>query len=349
MEKYGSEEEDSEADSDVGMGESDELFKNEEDEESDEDSDGEPLFGNEDDESEEDEGTDEDNDDKKDDSHMKIPKFGKSSVDSGFFNVRESEWVADNDMIGDATPVGIEMFEDNDDEDDGEIRYEDFFDVPDDGKKLDKKQSKHDKKHSSKPEANVSDEGFVDANNSQKDEDDVYKDDDTKQMSTYEKTLNKETNLQRKREADNLAEKKWSMKGEMVAKDRPEHSVNEEALEYKSGQRSKPIIDQNMEERILKLILNRFRTKIFDSVERQRAPIANYFNYKQELVLNQKKRSGELTTNQKGIIKKYLELDTRFNCLSNSHYTPAADNVDLKIMTHKPAVELEEITPIVMT
>ena len=64
--------------------------------------------------------------------NIKLPKFAKSSVDSEFFSVRESEHIADEDLIGRDNFEDIDFMKaDSSDESEAEdIKYEDFFDDP---------------------------------------------------------------------------------------------------------------------------------------------------------------------------------------------------------------------------
>lgn len=64
---------------------------------------------------------------------VKPSKFGKSNVDSKFFNLRESEWIADNDILGqnfDGKDDDVDYMEEiSDDEDEVNFDYICFLDI----------------------------------------------------------------------------------------------------------------------------------------------------------------------------------------------------------------------------
>ncbi|KAA0184549.1 hypothetical protein HAZT_HAZT004699 [Hyalella azteca] len=188
--------------------------------------------------------------------------------------------------------------------------------------------------------------------------------------SRFEKELELETRLRQELEESNISEKPWALKGEVQAADRPTNSVLTEYLEFRSGAKLRPIINEELCARIERVILDRFRTKAFNDVERKAKLVENPFEYKKKMVLDQEKSSKSLSKiyeeeylkkqrmdtakkaeeelpEHKKIRLAYEELEGYLDALSNAHYTPKLRNPELKIVSNLPAMQLEENTPVV--
>merc|ERR1712106_422421 len=104
---------------------------------------------------------------------LKTPdRFKSTNVDDKFFNLRESEWVADNDILGDQLEGNfgdIDFMEDitDDEEDAGAAMYNTFFDSVEKEKNTIKKNNEERKNQSE--------------NDNVKPEDDTIKDEDSKE------------------------------------------------------------------------------------------------------------------------------------------------------------------------
>ncbi|XP_018019152.1 U3 small nucleolar ribonucleoprotein protein MPP10 [Hyalella azteca] len=308
-----------------------------------------------------------------------LPTFSRSDVDSQFFSVRQSEYIADEDIIGADNFGDIDFMEDipDDEEENGGAKatYKDFFD---DAPAIEESQriTSEDKDADSWglhtfDEADHLDNS--DANNSgaQRLSGETTESNSADQVkSRFEKELELETRLRQELEESNISEKPWALKGEVQAADRPTNSVLTEYLEFRSGAKLRPIINEELCARIERVILDRFRTKAFNDVERKAKLVENPFEYKKKMVLDQEKSSKSLSKiyeeeylkkqrmdtakkaeeelpEHKKIRLAYEELEGYLDALSNAHYTPKLRNPELKIVSNLPAMQLEENTPVV--
>ncbi|KAG0702999.1 U3 small nucleolar ribonucleoprotein MPP10 [Chionoecetes opilio] len=190
----------------------------------------------------------------------------------------------------------------------------------------------------------------------------------TKSKSTFEKERVKELEIMEQLEEENLNEKPWYLKGEVVNAQRPQNSVLEEHLEYDIAVRQKPIITENTTSHVEKIILGRIRIKAWDDVERKVRPTVDPFEFKKKLILEQEKSKKSLAkVYEEEYLKKQKEqgeaeeeeeleehneikermdkLFMKLDALSNYHYTPRQPVTDIKIVSNLPAITVEEATP----
>uniref|UniRef100_A0A2P2I0Z6 U3 small nucleolar ribonucleoprotein protein MPP10-like n=2 Tax=Hirondellea gigas TaxID=1518452 RepID=A0A2P2I0Z6_9CRUS len=314
-----------------------------------------------------------------------VPQFSKTSIDSDFFNVRESEWIADQDIIGGSNFDDVDFMEDIDDSAE-KARYADFFDEAPNKKSKKSKKSSEDwgaleednKEEKCKEEATFDDTDVADkrvqfADPGGTELDGKGSEAATQQgMSRLEEELQREGRLRAQLEESNIGDKNWTMKGEVRAADRPSNSALTEYLEYRSGARIRPEIDDALNRRLEKLATSRIRTKTFDSVERKAKLIENPFEYKKKIVLDQEKSQKSLSKiyeeeylkkqrldsvrvekkelkEHKEIRKQIDDLFWNLNRLTHCHYTPNMKQSEVVIVSNKPTLNMEEATPDVMT
>lgn len=249
------------------------------------------------------------------DESQKSKTFGKTPVDSQFFRLRECEWVADNDIIGDNYDMDLEDIDLMKDISDGEgdeegVMYDAFF-----GSEQQERKSKK-----------LADPGKDEGSDGYEDEDDeeleggvegeatLMKDElhdsdaeggssevtqllglkKKEEKSTFEKERERELMLMSTLEEDNISEKPWFLKGEAISTDRPENSTLEEQLDYNIVARQRPVITEDTTTLIEKIILNRVRTKAWSDVQRKVRPNIDPFEYKKKLLLDQEKSKKSL-------------------------------------------------------
>ncbi|XP_066972317.1 U3 small nucleolar ribonucleoprotein protein MPP10-like [Macrobrachium rosenbergii] len=315
----------------------------------------------------------------------KHKKFKKTEVDSEFFSLRECEWVADNDAIGDNYDMDSDDIDLMKDTSDGEsedgVMYEAFF-GGEKGEFTKSSQLKEDE-DSDSDALNSEDGGNEDPiGNKKKNFLDDSSEESEKEVtqllglkkkeekSTFEKDRERELMLMSTLEEDNVAEKPWFLKGEAVSADRPENSTLEEQLEYNIAARQRPVITEDTTTLVEKIILSRIRSKAWDDVVRKVKPNITPFEYKKKLLLNQEKSKKSLAEiyeeeylkqqkknevkekkeeelpEHKEISEKMDYLFSLLDALTNYHYTPKMVAPDVKIQSNLPAITMEEATPV---
>ncbi|KAG8235803.1 hypothetical protein J437_LFUL014741, partial [Ladona fulva] len=273
-----------------------------------------------------------------------------SVVDDEFFKLGEMEkFLIEEERRGnkagsESEDENIDYFEDpmeEDDEDPAELNpsYKDFFPPPDSGGK--NKISKEVDGNDRLKNVQFALQEMANGSNDKRREDD--------ESGSKSKFEERQERLQRKikhLESSNLAEKPWQLKGEVSASARPPNSLLEEVLE-------------------------RIKDKAWDDVERKFKPIDTPGEFKKKLVLDQEKsklslaeiyeqeylkKKKELEQNDdekeeepethKEIKKMMSALFLKLDALSNFHYTPKPPVPELRIVSHVPAIEMEEVAPV---
>ncbi|CAH1985629.1 unnamed protein product [Acanthoscelides obtectus] len=333
-------------------------------EDSDKDMDGtnEELLVSENDESgdEEEVNNSDDNHSDIDEIELKKPKK-KSSVEDGFLDLEEMEKFvrnaeknlepdSGNDTDGSESEEGsIDFFKD-DDEDEEKVKqakFKDFFVAKDNGTKEIKKNK------------------FLD----DMDDDDL---EDEQRKSTLEQ---REERLNRKIEEieqSAVGEKYWPLKGEVKADDRPQNSLLEEVVEFDLISRPAPVITEKTTVQLEDIIKQRIKDKAFDDVERKVKLVETPLELRKKVLLDQEKSKHSLAQiyekeylNQqaaldpnaedkeeeepaihKQVKAAMKELFSKLDALSNFHFTPKPAKPELKIVSHLPAISMEEVAPV---
>ncbi|KAL4123427.1 hypothetical protein QTP88_015605 [Uroleucon formosanum] len=302
-------------------------------------------------------------------------KFKKSIVDDEFFKLSEMEnFLLSEEKLettkdqSKSLSSDVDMFQDlkseNEEEDNFGPMYQEFFE----------KQTKGTGKTiKSKKSVRFEMDDELSENNEDTNEPNA---DNNEHLSTLEmrsERINKRiAKLEEEAVSDN---KPWALKGEVAAKDRPQNSLLEEAVEFDVCTRPAPIITEETTVKLEDIILQRIKDKAWDDVERKIKQTNVPQEFKKQLVLNQEKSKESLSQiYEKEFIKQreaadpenknkpeedpkehkeidlmIKELFRKLDALTNYHYTPKQAIPDLKIVNNLPAISMEEVAPISTT
>ncbi|KAH9824880.1 Mpp10 protein-domain-containing protein [Melampsora americana] len=176
-------------------------------------------------------------------------------------------------------------------------------------------------------------------------------------------------------EAENVAKKDWTLKGEATARDRPQNSLLEEDLEFEHIQKIAPAITEEKTLGLEALIKQRILDGQFDDVIRRRPIDLKAFlpsrlielqdtksnrslaeTYEDEYRDQKKKEeTGERVINKKDealekvhqeIREMYEDLCGKLDALSNAHFTPKAPKTSIKTINNLPTIALESVLPV---
>ncbi|KAI9208522.1 U3 small nucleolar ribonucleoprotein complex, subunit Mpp10 [Polychytrium aggregatum] len=195
-------------------------------------------------------------------------------------------------------------------------------------------------------------------------------------LSTFEKQQLKLQEQIKEVEAEALAEKSWTMRGEAGSKTRPMNSLLEEELDVELAAKPVPAITEEKTKSLEDLIKQRIKDNLFDDVEKKIPTKPREFDPNRRIELNDQKSSRSLaeeyeddymrqkqaaasggatvTAKDEALQKQHEEIDELFSSLchnldilSNWHFTPKRATVDLEVLpsVSVPAIQMEEVTP----
>jgi len=228
-----------------------------------------------------------------------------------------------------------------------DAEHADFDDVEEDGT-TQKKEKEKDKKTF---------DLFGDAEDSEAEGDDA--------KSSNEKRLEKLKKRTAELEEENLGDKGWQMKGEVLGLKRPENSLLEEHLQFDQTPKTGVLITQSFSEALENLVKQRIKDKVWDDVERKVKPVEDPFDYKKRLLNDDEKKSKQslaevyeteflkIQTKEekdnpahKEIQQKMDALFRQLDALANFHFTPKPAAADITVISSMPSLALEDATPV---
>ncbi|KAH6655764.1 U3 small nucleolar ribonucleoprotein complex, subunit Mpp10 [Truncatella angustata] len=299
------------------------------------------------------------------------PTFGDMDLDAP-----EGESDAEEDDEGEEDVAGGMEFNAND------VFYKDFFAPPA------KKGSKNGKPR--KPRApkytapddrdigrameDVKRDLFEDESDHENSDDalsDVSAGDVRSRRSAHERRQAKLAEEIRKLEAENVAQKKWTLSGEASATERPMHSLLEEDMDFEHVGKPVPVITQAVSESIEDMIKRRILAQEFDEVLRRRPDTDGAAHtrrglvelddaknkqslaemYEEEHVKNANpdayvsKADEKLQKEEKEVEQMWKELSASLDALSSWHYKPKPAAPSLTVVADVATVSMEDAQP----
>lgn len=300
------------------------------------------------------------------------PTFGNMDLNAPEGASEDEAEAEDDDMDGD---MGGD-FNAND------IFYRDFFDPPRKKRSRNWKPKSKDL-HGAEPDDedieramnNVRHDLFEDESERSDSEDalsDVSAGNPKSRKSAHERRQAKLAEEIRRLEAENVAQKKWTLSGEARAADRPKHSLLEEDLDFEHAGKPVPVITAEVSESIEEMIKRRILAQEFDEVIKRRPDSLGYKSdtrrglvelddtrakqslaeiYEEEHVKNSNpdtyisKADEKLRKEEKEIENMWKEISAKLDSLSSWHYRPKPTEPTLTVVADVATVSMEDAQP----
>ncbi|QHS74239.1 rRNA-processing protein MPP10 [Saccharomyces paradoxus] len=271
----------------------------------------------------------------------------------------------------------IDYFQDmpSDDEEEEAIYYEDFFDKPAKGpveNNFEVEDPKEDEELDEKEHDSVMDKVKLDLFADEEDERNAEEMGEAsgKNLSTFEKQQVEIRKQIEQLEKEAVAEKKWSLKGEVKAKDRPEDALLTEELEFDRTAKPVPVITSEVTESLEDMIRRRIQDSNFDDLQRrtlldvtrksQRAQfelsdvkssksLAEIYEDDYSRAEDESALSEELQKAHSEISELYTNLVYKLDVLSSVHFIPKPASTSLEIRVETPTISMEDAQPLHMS
>ncbi|CAI5081526.1 ANM_HP_G0074980.mRNA.1.CDS.1 [Saccharomyces cerevisiae] len=271
----------------------------------------------------------------------------------------------------------IDYFQDmpSDDEEEEAIYYEDFFDKPTKEpvkKHSDVKDSKEDEELDEKEHDSAMDKVKLDLFADEEDEPNAegVGEASDKNLSSFEKQQIEIRKQIEQLENEAVAEKKWSLKGEVKAKDRPEDALLTEELEFDRTAKPVPVITSEVTESLEDMIRRRIQDSNFDDLQRRTLLDITRKSQRPQFELSDVKSSKslaeiyeddytraedesalseELQKAHSEISELYANLVYKLDVLSSVHFVPRPASTSLEIRVETPTISMEDAQPLYMS
>ncbi|CDR45605.1 CYFA0S19e00870g1_1 [Cyberlindnera fabianii] len=334
---------------------------------------------NDDDDDDDEQEEQEEDDDDDDTPKFKKDKFG---LNDEFFSIDDFNKMTSEDTGLNDDDDEIDYFGDLGESEDEEVAYyDDFFGKPS-NKKKEVKQQQQKKKNPSKKEKKLKegslneddfDDGmksammdlFADEDEPQVEEEEEVKPE--KNLSSFERQQLQIQQEIAKLEKEAIAEKKWAMKGEAKAKDRPQDALLDEELEFERTAKPVPVITKEVTESLEEMIRRRIKEANFDDLPRRVITDVTNFRSSSSFELSDQKSSkslaelyedeykGDQSENavseelQKAhdeIKDMFKSLSYKLDALSSAHFIPKPAQKAIDIKVNAPTITMEDAQPL---
>ncbi|KAK6454648.1 U3 small nucleolar ribonucleoprotein complex, subunit Mpp10 [Scheffersomyces xylosifermentans] len=320
---------------------------------------------------------------------IKKDAFG---LNDGFFDIDEfnKQIVQLEDDNEDDDEEEIDYFgslsEDGEDEDEEEMPYyDDFYDKPgSESKAIKSKQASGEEDEEDEDD----EEAFGDFNEEEYDNAvgsamlDLFDDEDEvktqkkseQNLSSYEKQQQQIQAEIARLEAELVAEKKWTMKGEIASKDRPQDSLLDDPdsanLEFDRTSKPVPIVTQETTEALEDLIRRRIKNEEFDEVPKRLITDVSKFHNKRKFELSEQKSSKslaeiyedqynnvddskevseEIQKQHDEISELFTKVTHKLDALCSAHFIPKPHQfktIDIKVSDNAASISMEDAAPL---
>ncbi|CAI4558085.1 AIG_G0029840.mRNA.1.CDS.1 [Saccharomyces cerevisiae] len=271
----------------------------------------------------------------------------------------------------------IDYFQDmpSDDEEEEAIYYEDFFDKPTKEpvkKHSDVKDPKEDEELDEEEHDSAMDKVKLDLFADEEDEPNAegVGEASDKNLSSFEKQQIEIRKQIEQLENEAVAEKKWSLKGEVKAKDRPEDALLTEELEFDRTAKPVPVITSEVTESLEDMIRRRIQDSNFDDLQRRTLlditrksqqpqfelsdvksskSLAEIYEDDYTRAEDESALSEELQKAHSEISELYANLVYKLDVLSSVHFVPKPASTSLEIRVETPTISMEDAQPLYMS
>ncbi|QLG70581.1 hypothetical protein HG535_0A05220 [Zygotorulaspora mrakii] len=307
-------------------------------------------------------------------------KTDKYGLNDDFFNFnefnRQTLEAEENSGSTDGTDESIDYFEDvPSDEDEEAIYYEDFFDKP-----ASKNVSTKSQRGSEEMQEDLTNADYQSALKFAKldlfaeDEDVSDEEDNSKEYeekhSSHQKQQSRIQMQIEELEKEAVAEKKWALKGEVKAQDRPEDALLTEEIEFDRTAKPVPVITAEVTESLEDMIRRRIKDENFDDLQRRVLVDLTARSRKPQFELSDQKSSKsladiyeddykhvsqdatiteELKKSHDEISELFTNLNYKLDALSSAHFIPKPPQKSLEVRVETDAITMEDAQPLSMS
>ena len=300
----------------------------------------------------------------------------KYGVNDGFFDLDEfNRQTLDAEDVSEGDDE-VNYFEDIPSEDDEEaVYYGDFFDKPtfdSDRNSAAKDVQKNDDLESDSEEEidRAMESAKLDLFADVADEDADLDSKDTEKLSSFQR---QQLDIQRQisqLEKEAVADKKWALKGEVKAADRPDDALLTEDLEFERTSKPVPVITSEITESLEDMIRRRILQGEFDDLARRVMANTRFSTPRPQFELSDAKSSKSLAAlyedDYKNVpedsekseesVKAHGEISELYNnlvykldALSSAHFIPKPAQKSLDIKVQAAAITMEDAQPLTMS
>lgn len=192
---------------------------------------------------------------------------------------------------------------------------------------------------------------------------------DESKLSTFEKQQREIQKQIAELEAESIAEKKWTMKGEVSGRQRDSDTLLEEELEFDRTAKPVPVITQDVTESIEEIIKRRIVSQEFDEVPKRIISELNNFKPSKRMDVSEEKSSKSLAelyedeyTHKTGdedanealksahdeISEMFKDVTYQLDSLYSSHFVPRPKEKLLDVRVQTSTIAMEDAQPLTM-